>query len=87
MSNEVFIQNLKCGGCKKTITTELGMIEGISKVNFDEKESKVVFDAEHEDLSAVLNRLNDLGYPPVDDDNSLYKKARSYVSCMIGRVS
>jgi copper chaperone len=39
MKKEVFIQNLKCGGCQKTITNELGKLEGVSNISIDEKDS------------------------------------------------
>ena len=87
MIREVFIQNLKCGGCASTITKELSKIEGVENVKVDEESSKVTFEYPNDDTSEVLTRLDQLGYPPADDENSLYKQAKSYVSCAIGRMS
>ena len=87
MKKEVYIQNLKCGGCANTITNELNKLEGFSNVQVDEENDRVSFDSTEEDVSALLIRLDELGYPPVDTDNSMFKKAKSYVSCMRGRMS
>jgi copper chaperone CopZ len=87
MKKEVYIQNLKCGGCANTVKKELLALEGVSDVHVDVDTAIVSFESEDEDVSDVLNRLNDLGYPPEDDENSIYKKAKSFVSCAVGRMS
>ncbi|UJH68764.1 heavy-metal-associated domain-containing protein [Allomuricauda sp. SCSIO 65647] len=88
MTSSISIQNLKCGGCAATITNRLSKIEHISDVQVDEEESKVIFNHEDEhQRTLVEQRLKDLGYPPVDDENSLMSKAKSFVSCATGRIS
>jgi hypothetical protein len=39
------------------------------------------------DFNNAHEKLISLGYPFEDDDNSLITKAKSYVSCAIGRMS
>ncbi|MBT8245388.1 MAG: heavy-metal-associated domain-containing protein [Winogradskyella sp.] len=82
------IQNLKCGGCANTIVTELSKIEGVSNVivNNDTKVVSLNFDTETQ-LERVTKRLSNLGYPLIGKNNSLPKKAKSFVSCAVGRMT
>jgi copper chaperone CopZ len=85
---ELRIQNLKCGGCASTIKSELIKIEGVSEVEVDEHASLVKFViASSSKLPLVKDKLNELGYPIEGANNGLGKKAKSYVSCMKGRMS
>lgn len=81
------IQNLKCHGCANTIVTQLSKLIGISdvKVNNDIDEVSLNFEAETQ-LASVTKKLSDLGYPLVGEANSLPKKAKSFVSCAVGRM-
>jgi copper chaperone CopZ len=81
------IQNLKCGGCVNTITKELNNIEGIQQISIDKDNSTVSFETDTStQVEVVKQRLSAIGYPEVGDDNSLIDKAKSYVSCAIGRM-
>lgn len=84
---EVVIQNLKCGGCANTVTKGLEKLDGISNVQVNVEESKVSFESAQEDLSAVLQRLSELGYPEESEANSFLKKSKSVVSCVVGRAT
>jgi len=82
------IQNLKCSGCAANISKQLSSLEGISSLNVNVEEGSVSFDYENADqFEAVHKKLIALGYPFDDDANSLITKAKSYVSCAIGRMS
>jgi copper chaperone CopZ len=82
------IQNLKCGGCANTVRKGLESIPGISDVMVDNEESSVTFKYISEiDFNNAHEKLISMGYPFEDDDNSLITKAKSYVSCAIGRMS
>lgn len=89
MKKEVIqIQNLKCGGCANTIIKNLTKIEGVSEVVVDNESSSVSFllqDIEVIDL--IKNKLKALGYPNVNDENTVVSKAKSFVSCATGRIS
>lgn len=86
-TNNYLIQNLKCGGCATQIKSSLLKIEGVKSVRIDENESLVSIDVdETANEQTIVNTLSKLGYPLIDKANSLGKTAKSYVSCMIGRV-
>lgn len=81
------IQNLKCHGCANTITKAINKIEGITDFSIDVDESKISFDSNDSELiKKVKTKLSKLGYPEVDASNSTIQKAKSYVSCAIGRI-
>lgn len=84
----VIIQNLKCGGCAKTVTNKLSELEGVTNVDVDVETSKVTFELQREeDMQQVIHRLAEIGYPVEGDVNSLKQKAKSFVSCAVGRMS
>ena len=88
MKTAIIIQNLKCGGCAHTITTKLSELDFISDLNVDVDESKVSFNYTNEmDAIKVKEKLKALGYPSIDDANSLTTKAKSFVSCATGKIS
>jgi copper chaperone CopZ len=88
MKATIIIQNLKCGGCARTITNKLSELENISEVQVFPNTSMVSF--AYEDSSDALNvkdKLKDLGYPSIDSKNTLASKAKSYLSCATGKMS
>ena len=87
MTQELEIQNLKCGGCAKTIETELLKIAGVSGISVNDEASRIRFESTEEAVPSVKERLRQLGYPAADAENCLINKATSYVSCMRGRIS
>lgn len=88
MKSTIQIQNLKCGGCSNTIITQLSKLDGVSEVKVNNDTNEVYFDYNSEnDLELVKNKLSDLGYPIEGEANSLPKKAKSFVSCAVGRIS
>lgn len=88
MKTSIIVQNLKCGGCANTITTKLSSIRTISDVHVDVEQSKVSFGYSNtEDALMVKEKLKNLGYPSIEDSNSLTYKAKSFVSCATGKLS
>jgi len=88
MKSTVQIQNLKCHGCASTITNKLSELEHIKEVTVDVENDSVSFEYDSEDnLETVKKELHKLGYPLVGEDNKLPTKAKSYVSCAIGRMN
>lgn len=84
----IAIQNLKCHGCANTIQKGLNKIQGVFDVTVDVENSKISFNADTLDiLELVKDKLNKMGYPEIDAHNSGLQKAKSYVSCAIGRIS
>ena len=88
MKTLIIVQNLKCGGCAHTITTKLSEIDRISVINVNVDDSRVSFDYTNEgDVVKVREKLKVLGYPSIDETNSLTSKAKSFVSCATGKLS
>jgi copper chaperone len=88
METSIVIQNLKCGGCANTITTKLEELNGVKAVVVNIEESSVKFHHTNETtVEMVKEKLKSLGYPEENEVNSLGNKAKSYVSCMIGKIN
>ncbi|MDR9457280.1 MAG: heavy-metal-associated domain-containing protein [Salegentibacter sp.] len=86
MEKTITVQNLRCGGCVNTITTKISEMENIDNVQVDKETSAVSFQyTEPEDAVKVKDKLKKLGYPEIDDKNSLMSKASSMVSCASGK--
>ena len=82
------IQNLKCGGCANTITTRLSTLKNIDNVLVNNDNDTVCFDyKETADLNEATILLSKLGYPILGENNPLTKKAKSFVSCAVGRMN
>ncbi len=87
METIITVQNLKCGGCVNTITTKLSEIKNIQNVQVEKESSQVSFEYnDHEDAVRVKEKLKRMGYPAIDDENSLLKKASSFISCASGKM-
>jgi copper chaperone len=82
------VENIKCGGCMNSIRKALEQTPGVNAARPDNQAGIVEVDFDEAVLSPerISSALSDLGYPPAGD-HSLGKKARSYVSCLVGRMS
>ncbi len=88
MTTTLSIQNLKCNGCATTITNKLTVLENVSDVKVNVEEGSVTFNYKNEEsLLHVKETLKSSGYPEVGENNPLGTKAKSYVSCAIGKIS
>lgn len=88
MNTTLAIQNLKCGGCANTIITRLNNIDGIDNVIVNNEANTVSFDYSDESIiNNAMDLLSKLGYPVEGEQNPFSKKAKSYVSCAIGRIN
>ena len=88
MKTTVEIQNLKCGGCANTIITRLSALDQIEDVSVNNENDTVSFTYQSQsDLDAATSLLSKLGYPIAGDNNPLTKKAKSFVSCAVGRMN
>lgn len=80
------VDNLKCGGCASTIRHRVQELAGVTSVFVDPESDAVDVDhdgsVEHDQVAAVLMRL---GYPEHGTGGTL-EKAKSYISCAIGRI-
>ena len=88
MKTQIYIQNLKCGGCANTIIKHVSSVESVSNVTVNVEDNSVNFDlANNEKLEEIKLILKKIGYPEDGEANSLGSKAKSYVSCAIGKMS
>ena len=82
----IHIDNLKCGGCESTITLAISKLEGITSVEVNHETSEVIIEKnETTSRITIIEKLSALGYPEAGTSNVIHK-AKSYVSCAIGRV-
>ena len=88
MKATIIVQNLKCGGCARTITNKLTELDNISEVQVFPNTSTVSFAYQNtDDALMVKDKLKDLGYPSIDSKNSIAAKAKSFVSCATGKMA
>ncbi len=88
MKESIVIQNLKCAGCAASIEKALRRFPEVSAVAVDfEKETVSVESAQPGQLVKYRAALRRAGYPPAGEENRFADKAKSFVSCAIGRVN
>ena len=79
------VENIKCGGCVNSIKTALLKLSGVNEIDVDKDIDTITITGDV-NREVVLKKLNDLGYPE-KGHNTMVKKAKSYVSCAVGRMS
>ena len=83
-THQIFVENIKCGGCMNSIKTALLKLRGVTAVEIFKDEDKVCVSGIVVEKEVVLAKLSSLGYPP-KGNNNLVSKAKSFVSCAVGR--
>jgi len=87
----VQVDNIKCGGCANSISNKLLALEGIEQVDVNVEAGSVSIQAvDAYDQQLVLDTLLSMGYPQVGTVaglSSVGAKAKSFVSCAVGRMS
>ncbi|MBT7553584.1 heavy-metal-associated domain-containing protein [bacterium] len=78
------VVNIKCGGCEAQILAALSGV-GLKDIKIDVAKQQISFEGDENIAIPILTKM---GYPPADskEAKSFIKKAKSYVSCMIGRT-
>ncbi|WBX73449.1 heavy-metal-associated domain-containing protein [Tenacibaculum pacificus] len=84
---EIYIENLKCGGCANTIINGLTAIKGVEEVKVDVEKSLITLNTTEAILPLVKEKLAKLGYPEVGSENTVLHKAKSFVSCAVGKIN
>ncbi len=88
MTTTLNIQNLKCGGCANTIVKRLSALNSVENVTVNNETSSVTFSYDNaKTLKNIKSQLKLTGYPVLGDKNALSTKAKSFVSCAIGRIN
>ncbi len=85
MIHNITVENIKCGGCVNSIKTALLKIDGVQNVSIDKETETVTIDGTTE-KTILVQALSKMGYPE-KGNNDLLKKAKSYVSCAIGKMN
>jgi copper chaperone len=85
MNSIIFIQNLKCGGCAKTITNNLSAIPTVENIVIDIANNSISLSHNLEVLDKIKQVLRQSGYPEQGENNNLIDKAKSYISCAVGK--
>jgi copper chaperone len=87
---QVHVENIKCGGCEKSIIKGLTSIEGLSNIVIDRDLQLVKVTADESLREVIATKLKSMGYPEHGSVSGLdagLANAKSFVSCAIGRVS
>ncbi len=92
MQKSFKVLNIKCDGCANTVKQSLKKEFGKVTVNLEQEPRVVTLDIkddEHEKLFA--KKMRSLGYPMADAELGTFTqgglKAKSFVSCAIGKMS
>ncbi|MEA1989369.1 MAG: heavy metal-associated domain-containing protein [Pseudomonadota bacterium] len=91
----VAVENIKCGGCANGIKQKLTPLEGVQNTEVDIVAGLVTCELDdqlnsEEMLGLVKTKLASMGYPEVGSVEGLKAagaKAKSYVSCAVGKMS
>lgn len=85
-TEDLFIANIKCGGCATTIKNELLKINGVTDVQVFNDKDMITVSYDHVERNVITQKLHSLGYPEATEENGLLLQLKSYASCMIGRI-
>ncbi len=85
------VQNVKCGGCASTLKKSLAEQFGEVEVDLDAMPRKITLEIAPEQEESLKLALRKLGYPLSSDELGTFAtietKAKSFVSCAIGKMS
>ena len=90
MKKTIQIENVKCGGCASTLTSKLKDEFGGIEVNLEVMPREITLDITDDKIDALHTALKGLGYPVSGENFGFIEdtsmKAKSFVSCAIGKV-
>ena len=86
MTTTIQIENLKCGGCAATIKKGILGIDSVEEVDVNVETSEVKVAHGKDVIDTIKEKLSKLGYPETGDKNTVLHKAKSFVSCAVGRL-
>lgn len=92
MSLQTFeVLNVKCGGCANTLKKALEPDYGNIEVNLETMPRQITLDINEDQIKNLRAKLISIGYPMSDEElgnfETLQTKAKSFVSCAIGKIS
>ena len=84
------VENVKCGGCANTLMTKLRDRFGEIEVDLEKFPREITVDIDKDRVGELGIALKKLGYPFSSDKlgfvDSTSAKAKSFVSCAIGKM-
>lgn len=83
---EIQVENIKCGGCMNSIKKAISAITGVQTVEVIKETETVLVEGAADLRNSITEKLASLGYPE-KGNNNLIHKAKSFVSCAIGRIT
>lgn len=92
MAKQTFqVQNVKCGGCATTLRKTLEDRFGEVFVELRKEPREITLEIKDEEIPEMREMLKKVGYPLADEEMGFIEdtslKAKSYVSCAVGRFS
>ena len=90
MKHTIDVENIKCGGCASTIEKRLKQLDSVTQVSVDIEQGQVTIEAADDSRKRLVKTLLASGYPEKGTAEGLKAakaKARSFVSCAIGKMS
>jgi len=85
----ITVENIKCGGCSGSITKKLVSAFDTENIEVNIEQGIITIDVDDIRRDEVVKVLLDLGYPEtgsVEGFDSAKAKAKSFVSCAIGKM-
>lgn len=84
------VENVKCGGCAKTLKTKLLHRFGEVEVDLEKTPREISLDIDESDIKALEEALKSIGYPLTTTQLTTFEqgstKVMSFVSCALGKV-
>lgn len=90
MDTIISVENIKCAGCVNSIRQHLAAIPGLLSVEVDIPGESVLITADRDVRTQAIDVLARLGYPEKGSSeglDALGAKAKSFVSCALGKLS
>ena len=91
MQQSFKVRNVKCSGCASTLKKKLHDEFGEIEVNLDVEPREITLDISEDKIDALGIELKKLGYPLVSENmgfvESSSTKAKSFVSCAVGKIN
>lgn len=85
----ITVENIKCGGCAKSIEQALLKNPNVQSVQVDVEQGQIAVEGESLDKTELCKTLLSLGYPEKGSTaglEALKARGKSFVSCAIGRM-
>ncbi len=85
----ITVENIKCSGCAAMISKKLNEKFNTDSTEVDVEQGVVSINISNAKSDEVADALLNLGYPKINSVNGLASakaKAKSFVSCAIGKI-